>query len=126
MHGMNRPDQRSEEYDPTPFSFLDIPTAQEFVGEEQQRERGAGVAKDAGEMIAGRFEDEGGVINEISQPLNRPVEIRRRRVDKEKMLESLGSELPAANERVAQDQGGIVPDKVISQGRRVGRENDEN
>src|ERR1700704_6653523 len=110
--------------------FLKCPApssaAQEFVGQQQQCERRAGVAKDAREMIAGRFENEGGVINKISQPLNRPVKIRWRRGDEEKMLENLGGELPAADERVAQDQSGIVPDKIISQGWRIDRENNEN
>jgi len=100
-------------------------TFQEFVGQEKQRERGANVAKNARQMVAGRFEDEGRVIDEVSQPLDRPVEIRRRCVDKKKMLERLGSEPPAPDERIAQDQGGIVPDEIVSQGWRIGDENDD-
>jgi hypothetical protein len=42
---MNRPDQRCQECDPAPFTFLNIPAAQEFVGQQQQRERRAGVAR---------------------------------------------------------------------------------
>src|ERR1700719_3877413 len=84
------------------------------------------MAKDAREMIAGRFKNERGVIREVGQSLNRPVEIRRRRVDKQKVWERFGRELPAPDERIAQDQGGVVPDKIISQRRRVDREDYEN
>ena len=74
-------------------------------------------------MVTGRFEDECSVIREVSQALDRPVEIGRRRVDEKKMLERFGDELPAADERIAQDERGVVPNEVISQRRGVGREN---
>ena len=76
-------------------------------------------------MIARRLENKRGVIRQVSQALNRAVEIGRRRVDKKKMLERLGNELPAANQRIAQNQRGIVPDEIVSQRRGVGRENRE-
>src|SRR5438067_2529668 len=126
MHGMNRPDKRGEECQPTSFALLDVPAAQELIGQKKERERGAGMTKDAREMIAGRFENERSVISEVSEPLNWPVEIRGCRVDEKKMLERLGRELPAPDEWIAQDQGGVVPDKIVSERRRVDRENDEN
>ena len=41
------------------------------------------------------------------------------------MIEPFRNEAPATNEWVAQDQGGIIPDKPISQRRRVAREDSE-
>ena len=84
------------------------------------------MTKDAREMIAGRFENGRSVISEVSEPLNWPVEIRRRRVDEKKMLKRLGRELPAPDKRIAQNQGGVIPDEIVSERRRVDRENDEN
>jgi len=81
------------------------------------------MAKDAGQMITGRFENERGVIDQVAQALDRPIEIGRGRVDKKEMLERLGNQLPAADKRIAQDERGIVPDKIIPQGRRVDRKN---
>ena len=123
VSGMNRPNQRGDECDPAPFPFLDIPAAQKFVPQKKQRERRAEMAKDAGQMITGRFENERGVIDQVAEALDRPIEIGRRRVDKKEMLERLGNQLPAADKRIAQDERGIVPDKIIPQGRRVGRKN---
>src|SRR5437588_5247504 len=90
VHGMNRPNQRGDECDPAPFPFLDIPTAQKFVRQKEQRERRAEMAKDAGEMITGRLENERGVIDEVAQGLDRPREIGRSRGDEKQMLESRG------------------------------------
>ena len=74
---------------------------------------------DAGQMIAGRAESERGVIERVSQALDRPVEIGGRRVGKEKMLKPLGDQTPASDERIEQDQRGVVPDKPVSQRGRV-------
>ena len=76
-------------------------------------------------MISGRFEDERCVIDQIGQALNRAIEIRRRGVDKQKMLKRLGDELPAANERIAQDERGIVPDEIVPERRRVKSQDDQ-
>jgi len=115
VDGMDRPEKRSQEREPAPFGFLDVPTAQEFIREKKERERGAGVAKDAREMVARRLEEERGVIHQISQPLDRPVEVGRCRVEEEKMLERLRRELPAPDKRIAQDQGGVVPNEIVSE-----------
>jgi hypothetical protein len=65
-------------------------------------------------MITGWFENERGVIGEIRQALDRSIEIGRRRVNEKKMLEGFGNQFPAADERIAQDQRGIVPDEIVS------------
>ena len=83
------------------------------------------MVKNAREMIAGWFENERPVIEQVSQPLDGPVKIRRGRIDKKKMLKRLRDELPAADERIAQNQSGVVPDKIVSQGRRVESQGDE-
>ena len=70
-------------------------------------------------MIAGRAKREGRVIESVGQPLDRTVEIRRRRVGKKKMLKAFGNQPPTADERIAQDERGVVPDKIISERRRV-------
>ena len=116
---MNCPGEGGQEGHKPPSSFPDFPEQKQFVAKEEQSQGRAEMAKDAGEMIAGRFENERPVIEQISQPLDRPVEIRCSRIDKKKMLKCLRSELPASNERIAQDQSGIVPDKFVPQRRRI-------
>ena len=70
-------------------------------------------------MIAGRTKDKRRIIERVSHPLDRPVEIRRCRVGKKEMLKAFGNEPPTADERIAQDERGVVPDKIISERRRV-------
>ena len=70
-------------------------------------------------MIAGRTKDKRRIIERVGQPLDRAVEIRGRRVRKKKMLKAFGNKLPTADERIAQDERGVVPDKIISERRRV-------
>ena len=123
---MDRPGERGEKREKPPFSFFDFPKAKELVAQKKKREDRAQVAQNAGEMITGRLENERSVIEQVSQPLNGPVKIRGRRVEEKKMLEGLRDELPAANERIAQDQGGIVPDKLVPERRRIERQGDEN
>src|ERR1051326_1245117 len=40
---MNRPDQRGDEREPAPFSFLDVPPTQQFVREKKEGDRGVEV-----------------------------------------------------------------------------------
>jgi hypothetical protein len=61
------------------------------------------------------------VLERIGEPLNRAIEVRRRCVDKEEMVETFRNESPASNQRIAQDKGGIVPDESIAQRWRVSR-----
>ena len=119
---MNCPGQRGEKSQKAPFAFLDFPEPKQFVAQEEQGEGRAKVAKNAGEVVAGRFENERPVIDQIRQPLEGPVEIRRGSIDKEKMLKCLGGELPAADKGIAQNQGGVVPDEAVPQGRRIDRQ----
>jgi len=125
MYGMNCPDQRGQERDPAAKAFLNLPAAQQLNGKEKKGERRADMAKDAGEVITGRLENERRVVSQVSEPLDRPIEIGRRRVDKKKMLKGFRNELPAPDERVAEDECGIVPDEIVSQRRRVGGEKNE-
>ena len=81
--------------------------------------------ENAADVITGRLENVGGIIHQIRQPLHRPVEIGRRRVGKKEMLKRFRNKLPAPDERVAQDQGGIVPDKIVPKRRRVEAENQD-
>ena len=41
------------------------------------------------------------------------------------MLESLRDQSPAPNERIAQDEGVIVPDEAVAQGGRIGSEDEQ-
>ena len=75
-------------------------------------------------MITSRLKRERPVIKGVGQPLDRTVEIGRGRVSEKEMLETFRDEAPAPDERVAQDQVGVVPDKTISQGRGVDRQNE--
>src|SRR3977135_1706410 len=82
------------------------------------------MAEDAGQVIAGGAKSERAVIERVGQPLDRPVEIGSRCVREKEMLKTLGDKAPASDERVAQDQRGVVPDKTISQRRRIDREDE--
>ncbi len=83
--------------------------------EQEQRERGGEVTDDAGEVITGRPKSERGVIERVGQPLDRPVKIGSGRVGKEEMLKPFRDQPPASDERIAQDQGGVVPDEAVPQ-----------
>src|ERR1017187_8696317 len=70
---------------------------------------------DVGQVITGRTKSERAVIERVGQPLDRPVEIRGRRVSKKEMLKPFGDQAPASDERIAQNQRGVVPDKTVSE-----------
>lgn len=74
-------------------------------------------------MIAGGTKSERSVIERVSDPLDRPVEIGSRRVRKKEMLKSFGEQAPASDERIAQDERGVVPDKTIPERGRISSEN---
>ena len=122
---MNRPGQRGEKGNATAFPFLHSKQAQQFFAQQQERKRCADMTKDARNMVAGRPKRERGVIERVGQPLDRAVEIRGRRVRKKEMLKAFGNKPPTADERIAQNQGGVVPDKIISERRRVKSEDDD-
>jgi len=89
---------------------------------EEKRDRGGRVQEDAREMVAPRLEGEQGVIECIGEPLDRAVEIGCGRVGEKKMAEAFRDEAPAPDERVTQDERGVVPDELVLQRRPVNGE----
>jgi hypothetical protein len=82
------------------------------------------MTNDVGQMITSGTKGERSVIECIGQTLDGPIEIGSRRVRKQKMPKPFGDQTPASDERIAQDQSGVVPDETVSQRRRVGGEDD--
>ena len=87
--------------------------------EQEQRERCGEMAEDAGQVIRRRTKRERAVVERVGQPLDRAVKIGSRRVRKKKMLKPFGDQAPASDQRIAQDQGGVIPDEAVAQRRRV-------
>ena len=79
------------------------------------------MANNAGKMKDRRSKSERAIFQRVGEALDRPIEIRRRRVGKKEMLKSFRNEPPAANKRIAHDEGVIVPDKSITHCGRVTR-----
>ena len=73
-------------------------------------------------MVRSGPKSKGRVIDCVTEPLNRPIEIGRSRVHEEKVIETFRYQSPAANERIAQDQGRVVPDKTVAHRRRIADE----
>ena len=65
------------------------------------------------------LQTEGHIIQRVAQPLNRPVEIRGRRIREEKMLKALWNQTPATDQRVAQYERLVVPDEIVPHDGRV-------
>ena len=55
------------------------------------------------------------VVGGEGQALERAVEIRRRGIEEKEMAEALRDEPPTADQRIAQHERGVVPDKTIAQ-----------
>src|SRR5581483_10128289 len=81
---------------------------------------------DAGEMIRQRIKGEAGVNDGVNKSLDRPIKIRSGCVDEKEMIEAFRNQTPTADERIAQDECGVVPDKTIAQRRRVTEKHREN
>ena len=77
-------------------------------------------------MIGHGPKRKGSVLERVGEPLDRTVKSRGRRIDEEKMVEPFWNEAPASNQWIAQNQGGIVPDKTISQRRSIADKHSEN
>ena len=77
------------------------------------------MTKNIREMKNRRSKSNGAIFQCVGQTLNWPVKIRGRRVCKKEMLKSFRNEVQAANERIAQNERVIVPNKSVAQGRRV-------
>ena len=78
--------------------------------------------QDADQVITERGTEKDRVIKRVTEPLQRPIEIRSGGVNEKEMIEPLMDEAPAPNERVAQNQGRIVPDKTVAQSGRIANE----
>ena len=78
LHRMNQPDGRSEEGNKAAAARLHFAKTQQLFGKEEERDRRRAVPENADEMITRRRENKGRVIEQISQPLQRPIKIRRR------------------------------------------------
>ena len=119
---MPQPAERDKKPDTTPARRLQLEERKELLRKKEERDRRGGVPKNTDKMIAGRREKKGRVIKGVTEALQRAVKIGSRRVREKKMLKTLADQAPAANERIAQDEGLIVPDESVSQGWRVGHE----
>ena len=124
VDGMNRPGERGGDRDPPRFPFFDTEKAQQLAGEQEKREGCTKMTEDAGQVITGGLKGERAVIEGVSQPLDRPVEVGRGRVGEKEMLKPFRDQAPASDQRVAQDQGSIIPDEAVSKRGRVDRENE--
>ena len=82
--------------------------------------------KDADQVIASRSKREGRVIEGITEALEGAVKIRGRGIDKEEVIEAFRNQPPASDERIAQDQSGIVPNEPVAHRRRVAGEHGNN
>ena len=105
-----------------PARRFQIEARKKFLRKKEKRDRRRGVPKNADEMIAGRREKKGRVIERVTEPLQRAVKIGSRCVREEKMLKPFADQTPAANKRIAQDERLIVPDESVPQGWRIGHE----
>ena len=78
--------------------------------------------KQTGDVVGSGSKGKGRVIDRVTKTLDRPVEIRSGRINEEEVVETLRDQSPTANQRVAQDQGGIVPDKTVAHSRGIANE----
>src|SRR5438046_4850843 len=108
---MQRPRQRGNGRNTETFSFINVIEPEEREGKNKQRDRGGNMEQDIAQMIRRGTKGEGPILQRVGQPLNRSIKIRRGCIDKEKVLKAFWNQSPAADERVAQDQRGIVPNK---------------
>src|SRR5688572_15060877 len=54
-----------------------------------------------------------GVVEGEAEPLERAVKVRCGGIDEEEMAEPFGDQPPGANQRIAENEGSIVPDKAV-------------
>src|SRR5690242_15249767 len=119
---MNRPGQRGHKCDPKPAGFFHLAGAQPFEREAEKGDRSGGMPKNAREVITERRVEADRIVKCITEALQRTVEIRAARVGEEKVRESLPDRSPAANQRIAQNQRLIVPDKLAAERGRIAAE----
>ena len=78
--------------------------------------------KQTGDVVGSGSKGKGRVIDRVTKTLDRPVEFRSSRINEEEVVETLRDQSPTANQRVAQDQGGVVPDKTVARSRGIDNE----
>jgi hypothetical protein len=110
---MHRPRETRRERNPPAFPFANVKNPQQLARAEKQRARGEDMPEHTHRVIQRRRESRRRVVERVAQPLDRAVEIRGRRVGEKEMIEAFRDQAPAADERIAQDQRGIVPDEIV-------------
>src|SRR5205085_11703975 len=120
---MNRPYESSAERGPARVSPTKAQAGQKSFAEQQQRDRRKRVPKNAREVVETRAKRRRGIIDGVGESLDRPIEIRWRRVDEHEVVETFRNQSPAPNQRVPEHKRRIIPDKVIAQRRRIADEN---
>ena len=116
---MDRPGQSGEGRDPAAARGCHPAGEEKLPGKEEECDSRSRVEEDVGDVIGRWREGEGGVFEGVSQALYRPVKIRGGRVDKKEVIKSFRDKPPTADQRIAQDERGVVPDKAVSDGWRV-------
>ena len=111
---MDRPDQRCAQRNQLASSALNPKGQEKFFSEKEQRKGRQAVRKETGEMVRPGTKSKGRVVNRVTEPLDRSIEIRSGRINEEEMVEAFRYQLPTANQRIAQNQGGVVPDKTVA------------
>src|SRR4051794_17527640 len=77
------------------------------------------MAQNAREVVGRGQQAERSVLERVSETLDWPIKIRRRRIREKKMLEAFTDQTRTADQRIAQNQGGIVPNETVPQSRRI-------
>src|SRR3954453_8163549 len=80
------------------------------------------MAENARHVIGRRLKAERHVLQRIGEPLDWPVKIRRRRICEKEMLKAFTDQPRAADQRITQNQSGVVPDETVAQRWRIRRE----
>ena len=79
-------------------------------------------------MVRPGMKSKSSVVDRVTESLDWSIEIRSRRVNEKEMVEAFRYQLPTADQRIPQDQGGVVPDKTVAHSGRIADEdgNQEN
>ena len=88
----------------------------------KRKHRRKRVDENAGEMVAGRVKSIPRIVPGVGHALDGTVEIGGGGIGKEKVPETFGNQAPGTDERITLDEGGVVPDKAVAQGRGINRE----
>ena len=116
---MNRPNESGEECQPAAAGRRGAEGEKQFFKEEKKSSRSGAMHQDAGDVIRRGVESERAVFEGVGQALQGPIKIGGGRVDEEEVIKSFRYQPPAANERVSQDEGRIVPNETVANGGRI-------